>query len=373
MKRLVLALAVVALVGCKKAKQPAPKAAIAPTLAEADEFGKQIAAALAPCDTAKLDQMIDTDFILSRAIAGRPIGDEELRGIKRGLGTMGARLCRELAGQEGQKVVFLRSQMIGGSPRPLLRLTSGAGVNYYQFELDKQPSGIRAADILVYLSGETLSESMSTAFDALAKSGIGKATLTAIKTTRENMRDGKWTEARAQFETLPASLRKTKPLRLLELQIVGEIDNAEYLKVLDAYSRDFPNDPSLALVRIDQVILKKQWTELLAMLDQLDKLLGGDPYLDQMRVDAYINLGKHDEAIAAAQHATKAEPTAESAWWLLFASQVEAKKYADAITTLEMLRDTFGYVTWDGLAQDEQYATFVASPEFQAWLAKQAK
>lgn len=370
MKRLVLAAAVVALVGCKKQKQPAPKAALAPSLAEADAFGNEIAASMSPCDPAKLDQMIDTDFILSRAVAGRAIGDEELRGIKSGLGTMGQRLCREL-GQAEHKVVFLRSQMIGGTPRPLLRLTSDLGVNYYQFELDKQPGGIRAADILVYLSGETLSESMSTAFDALLKSGVGRATLTAIKTTREHMRDRKWTEARAQFETLPTSLRKTKPLRLLELQIVGEIDNAAYLKALDAYAKDFPNDASLALVRIDQVILKEQWAELLTVLDQLDKLLGGDPYLDQMRVDAYIQLGKYPDAIAAAQRATKADPTDESGWWLLLAAQTGAKDFAAAITTIEALRDNIGYASWHTWTPTEQYKPLAESAEFKAWLAGQ--
>jgi len=358
---LVSALAIAA-GGCKKSN-PQARTVTPPTAEEADAFAKDFAAKLVPCDGASIDQLVDMDLMVSRALAGREGFDKA--GFMRGLGSLGKIMCTQLQ-HLTVRVKYLRTQQYGGAPRPLIRLLSEAGLNYYELELDKQGTKTRLADIYIMLAGEKLSETLGSLVDTAQRSGIGEAS--KIKLVRQHMQAGRWQEAHALLLTLPSQMRAAKAIKLIEIQITGELGDELYLKSLNEYTKAFPGDPSLALVSIDRALLRKEYDTALAYLADLDKRIGGDPYLDVLRAGTLASAGKLDEAITAAKRATEREPTLEDAWWQLLTQQAASKRYAEAIPTLEMLRDKFGAViTPESLAADERFGGLAASPEYIAW------
>lgn len=362
---LAFALALTTAAGCKT-KQPEARAVTPPSAEEAEAFGKELAKHLAPCDTAGIDRLFDIELLIARGVANRRVGDREVRGLARGIGSLGTRLCAELGGQSIQ-TKYLRTQTVDGAPRPLIRLVFDAGVNYYQVELDKRDNTVKGVDIYIYLAGEKLSESFGRLLDVIMKApnAVRPETMTAMKA---DMQAGRWDDAQTKFDTFPDHIRKSKPMRLIELQIASELGDDRYVAVMDSYAKAFPNDPSLALVQIDRTILKKQYNTTLALLDELDKLVGGDPYLDVLRVDAFISQARHADAIKIAERATTAEPDLEHMWWALLSAQAAAGKHAEAIATLTKLRDTFG-VDFTGLAADERFTALAESEPVQKWLA----
>jgi len=363
----VVAIAAFAVAGCKE-KQPAARKVTPPTAAEAEVVGKAFAKHLAPCNTTELDNIIDVELILARSVANRSIRSSEVKGIARGLGGLGARLCAELQDPE-MTATFLRTLTVEGAPRPLIRLVFSAGVNYYQLELDKRPDNkIVVGDIYLYLAGEKMSETLGSALDMLMKTSSSSA-VTTVTQVKTHMRAGEWKEALALQQTLPVAMRASKPMMLNEVLITSELTDKEYVEAMDKYAKAYPNDPSLALIQIDRTLLRKDYTGALKVVETLDKDLGGDPYLELFRVDAYLGLNKFDEALAAGKRGVTAEPTLEVLWWALLTAQAKAEKYGDALATLEALATKFKIdVGPESLASDERFVKLGESKEYKAWV-----
>jgi hypothetical protein len=352
-------LVALALFACKN---PAARKVSPPTTQEAEAFAKDFAGKLSPCDTAAIDRLSDVDLMLSRAVAGRSRLD--MKEFKRGMGSLGTMLCRQFSADVN--ITYLRVQQQDGAPRPLIRLVSDKGVNYFQLELDKHAGQIKLADLYIFVSGEKLSETLGSLIDAMSNSNTGAAS--KLIEVRQRMRDGKWQEAHAEITTLPRELRDSKQVRLLEVLIAAELSDDVYVKTMNTYAKMFPNDPSLSLVMIDNAILRKQYDAALKYMTELDTRVGGDPYLDVLRAGTLSSAGRTDEALAAAKRATEREATLQPTWWQLLTIQCANQRYADALPTLEALRDKFQVdVSADNLNNDERFVGLVASPEYKAW------
>lgn len=358
-----------AVLACKQA-QPEARRLVAPTAAEAEAFAKDFAKHVGPCNASELDRRIDAPLLFSRVFANRKIPDAEKDGFVRGFGSVGKVLCRELTGEARVDATFLRVRLVDGAPRPLLRLVTQGILTYVELELDKQAGRVRVADLTMASAGERFSDVIGGAADMLMAAPAEVEAL-AEKTQRVNhlMQTKQWKEAETAFRALPAKFRATKAARLMELRIAAELGEDTYRTALAAYAKASPNDPSLALLQIDRALLQNQPADALRQIAILDEQVGGDPYLDTLRADAYAADGKLDEALAAAERAAKGAPESDSVWWQLATQQTASRRYGDAVTTLAVLRDRFGHdVSAATLGSDERFTALVQSAEFAAWV-----
>jgi tetratricopeptide (TPR) repeat protein len=368
-KRALLVVSLVApfvLPSCKQENPPAP-APKPPTLQEAEQFGKAFAAHMVPCKAEALDRDIDLDLLVDRAVAGRSISPADVRGLKRGMGSVGTMLCSQVT--PDTTYTFLRTQTIDGTPRPLFRMLGDEGVNYHSLELDKQGTQLRAADLYVYMSGEQLSSTFGGLFDLALHSGAAFELSSKVTEMKTLMQNKQLDQASDILQSLPSELRNSKPILLLGVQIASGMNNdPKYVAAIDAYAKAFPNDPSLDLVMVDGAFLRKKYDEALTLIERLDKRLGGDPYLESLRASALAEAGKYPEAIAHAKQATQLEPTLRQAWWALLTQQAAGKDYGGAVGTIEVLRDRFGGAVDDEtLRSDARFGDLVVSKEYLAW------
>ncbi len=351
--------------GCKKQNvAPPPPAVRAPTVQEADAFAKVFATHMVPCNNAALDREINSDLIVDRVLAGRSMSPADMAGYRRGVGSVGAKLCAHFT--PGATYTYLRTQMIEGTPRPLFRLLMDGGFNYHSLELDKQGSEIRVADLYQYVTGERVSSTFGNLMDLALENGNAAGLNQQAIQTRGLMASKKFGEADVVFQSLPASVRNSKSGLLLAVEIAGGLDHdANYVAALEAYRKAFPDDPSLDLVMIDSAFARKKYDEMIDTIDRLDKRLGGDPYLETLRANAYAESGRLPEAIAHAKRATEQEPTLLDGWWTLFTDQVRGRDYPAAVVTLAVLRDRFHVATDDTkLRADPQFTGLTESPEY---------
>lgn len=110
-------------------------------------------------------------------------------------------------------------------------------------------------------------------------------------------------------------------------------------------------------------------------LERLDQKVGRDPSLDSHRASAYL-LDPTPANLAEGERLARASVTAvphiADAWWTLVSVQVARGDHASVATSLDELQRRFDYAfDRDDMAADELYGTFPASPEFEAWWAKQ--
>ncbi len=175
--------------------------------------------------------------------------------------------------------------------------------------------------------------------------------------------------ARAALKQLPEEMRKTKVVMMFDINVAVTQSDEEYLAAIDRFSAQYPNDPALHLVLLDQAFLRKDYKRGLEYVGSLDKQLGGDPYLDVQRAGMLVTLGDHAMAVAAATRATERAPELTQSWWALLTAQLAAKQFGPALVTVEKLSSTFAQrIDLAAMQADERFAELLVSPEYKATL-----
>ena len=370
---LVLAL-VVALAGCKGRDAAPPDLVTPATEAEAQTYGQAVARALSGCDPDAVLSLIDIDNVARRAAAGRKVPAAARAGFVRGArqAGFGKSLCADLG--EGAVVTFLRTRDHGHGPSPLVRVLSEGGLNYLEFEIGRVPRSdtVRAVDFHNFMAGEPVSAALGRLFEAMMVRNDPERSVRSVgelKEARAKLVAGDVAGARALHDGLPEPLRRDKSIRLFEIQIASEEEDATYLASLERFRRDFPDDPALKLMAVDRSFLRKEFEQGLAAIDQLDAEVGGDGYLDALRASALGALGRHADAIVAARRAVVAVPELQSAWWTLVTAQLAGKDHAGVAASMDAMRGRF-ILDLDAatIRADPLWADFAASPEGRAWL-----
>lgn len=183
----------------------------------------------------------------------------------------------------------------------LFRLYSDEGLNYHDFELTKKNGSVAVADILIYLSGEELSKTIAdlfSSFSASVKNASGDrlAEIEKIKKMREMVDMDDADRALQYYHTLPKELKNQRSVRMMHIMICSKLDEATYINAIDDYMALYPDAPNTHLVLIDNFIMRKQFGKALASIDEIDKLVQTDPFLDYLRALMYNMMEKPDEA-----------------------------------------------------------------------------
>lgn len=354
---------------------PAPVAMDQVTVEEADVIARAFEAAVEPCDGAALTALVDVENIARRAVTAAGLRKRErssmYQGMRKEFGDLGAKLC---AGFEPDvDFTLLRIRDRGGRRTPVFRAAASNGINYYELELgkSKHSGAIRIVDLYIYMSGERLSDSLA----QLMTNGIGAmrsgtdidGKLAAINAAQ---RGGDAAEVRRLIAALPERLRDSKQIQLIELRAMT--DEPGYQQVVERLERAFPDDPALDLVSVDGYYLRKDVPGLMKVLERLDRRVGGDPYIGLLRANAYqLDPTPDNLALAetAARAATVALPDVEDAWWSLVSALLLRRDHAGVVAILDLMKARFGTtVSAEAMAGEDLWRTFLASPEYQAWL-----
>lgn len=96
-------------------------------------FGIEFAKFVVPCDREKLETRIDRELLIDRAIAGRALKRRDMDELRT---SFVSTLCNSLDGS--WRARFVRNRIDNGVPKPVIRLTSDAGVEYLELELDSR-------------------------------------------------------------------------------------------------------------------------------------------------------------------------------------------------------------------------------------------
>ncbi len=347
------------------------------TQAEAEVFAKKFETAMGKC-THDVEEMIDLEIMLRTGMAGRKLEPGFIEGAIRGArqaDTTSQMLCAELP--KGGSYKLLRIRTINGEPRPLFRAVyKGGAFNYHELRLGTTADNpkVRAIDMYVYLSGENLSATFSNILGGALKGmdngddpGALKDVMGRVNASKAR---GDFKAAKAELAQLPPSLTHLKSVRLLEIQLDMELEEANYLVAIDSYRKDFPDDPSIDMVSLDGFVLRKDYKGTLKALDHLDKRVGGDPYIDVQRSHMFLADGNPTEAARTAKAATTAEPELIDGWYAAVDAGSATKDYAGAVAAMKVLKDKFQIdLPEESLAKEPQFAGLLASPDYKAFKA----
>ena len=331
-------------------------------------------------DASAIAKAIDVEAILD---AGMPeAGPADLRtAFRRNMTALVG--VQPLAGvaQAGGSYRLLRvSRDDEGRPFALFRLLPGNGsVNYHEYLLREDATGVKAVDFYVFTNGEWMSESVHRNWLLeLGEAGFARQLQSAagfesdlarsrslIDTLHKLEAEGRGREGLDTWRRLPASLQVNKSLLLQRIRLATGAGEREYAEAVEAFVKHFPNDAALDMYTVGLHFDRKEHDLALGCIARLQASVN-DPYLDFLRGNVLQAKNDRDGARSAWQSAIFAEKTLLPPYWMLLAVSLADKDHWETLRLLRLVERDAGFKIPD-LTEQKDYADFVRSEAYKAW------
>jgi hypothetical protein len=364
------ALLVLALGGCYTSAldgPTSPTTASSPDQPEIESaFAREIRSSLSSCDLGTLEKLFDIVVVAKRVLS--EYKSTTYPEVLASLSVHGG-IADPICDDEDEQVTytFLHDRVTDGRREIILRKVFGNGnFNYLAFEVATRDGRARINDVRLYYSGELLTRTLAASM--AAKDSYSPAMIAQF------WRDVNGAEAREDWDAvhraidrLPFELRSWRAVIRTEMRIAR---NAGQIRLFDdavaRYRAAIPAGTPLEIVALDVAWKHKEHEEILRLLDTLDRRVGGDPYLDSIRADAYLQLHDLPHAVERARNASRRAAAVESVWWMLATAEAASTHYPAAVEALEVLAERFSAdVSRRTLEHDDRFSDLVTSPAYR--------
>jgi tetratricopeptide (TPR) repeat protein len=174
-------------------------------------------------------------------------------------------------------------------------------------------------------------------------------------------------EALQYFRKNARALKWSKAAYRLRFNTAQQVGMDEYLKALEDFERDFPEDSSLTFRRVERRLLTKDREKGIEAIDALDRAVKGDPYLNVLRARLHLDAKDFAKARACAEKVTRDEPGLDRGWWTAIAVCLAQKDFAETAKLL-LAAEKALKITLGDLRDVADYKEFVQSPEYKEWM-----
>ena len=186
----------------------------------------------------------------------------------------------------------------------LFRMYDDGSLNYHDIQLARSGKEVKISDIFIYTTGEFLSETISGLYKQM-KTAMDKKSIEntqddwsqKLPQMRSLMNAGKYQEALAVYEDLPIDIQKMRAVQIVHILISSGLDDmVKYNAAIEEYKTLYPNEPNMHLLLLDGYIINKEYDKALDGVNQMDKMIDKDPFLDYYRYLMYNLKEKPDSA-----------------------------------------------------------------------------
>lgn len=360
------------------------------TEAQIEEFAQQFVAYCLDesARTENYEDFFDIKGFMSRVFLNLETDPNFIHGFTTGfgnslkseLGIFGS--IRQTVQLEDSSYQFLRVLDREEGPRALIRFTSDGGLNYHELILDQDDHGsIKIVDFYIYSMGEKLSQTTRRQATPLM-AGQNKSLLQRLSSRdqdaaayseitvkmREAQHSGDFQQVLRLYETLPSRLQTEKMYLLVRSQACSMLeDEAGLLETIQTLEQNWPNDPCMSLMGIDQYVLLGKYERAWECIEQLDQLVKRDPYLNIMRGNVRFLQENYPEAIRFMELAIEQDPTLAEAYAQRISLSILLDNHDDTLKWLKASAEQEHY-DWGTLADQPDFELFRDTPQYKEWL-----
>ena len=364
---------------------PAPRTVASRDISddEATLFAEQLEAAVSQGRASDMESVIDWTFLIGTTTSDLDVPDKFRADFQRGV-TSTAQFSKQIAQTvaAGGAYKLIRVHDVDGQKRAFFRLTfpQGGGINFHDVVLRKREDGrIMIADIYVFLSGEMLSMTLRRTFIPAAahenrnmlEKLSGKESdfvkhLADLQKISQSVASGKNQVALDTYYQMPDSLKNDTTLLLFRIRASQALDDAEYIKALEAFRTQYPKDSCVDFLSIDAHVLKGDFDKAIACVDRVNKAVEGDAALLCLKAQLYAQSSELEMAKETATDALRLEPNHVESHWMLVGLAVQDKDHAETARLLSKIESDLGIAIND-LTGLSEYADFIRSTEYRNW------
>jgi hypothetical protein len=369
-------------------------AIVAPPVADfSDEecrvFAAELERALEVGDLATAGRLIDWDTLLDTSLSGLSSPEQPhkvIAGIRASAATSKEQLLNNVISQikQGGSYKFVRVRQGADGKRIQFRLLMAeGGLNYHEIVVGRKEGRPIGIDMYVCTSGELLSQTLR----RMAVLGLSVSDTSVLKRLQgtdsefsrhagdcvemiKSFKEQRFGDCLAAYERLSPSLKREKAFMLIQIFASSSISDEMYIAAIDRFRAAHPDEACIDLIAIDSYMLKKDYQSALQAVEQLDKAVGGDPYLRMMRGNIYFAANEFQDAEREALQAIAEDAGLVDAWWIRINVSMKQRAFGRTAELLTKIQQELNVEIAD-LTTIPEYAEFVKSDEYQKWLADQ--
>lgn len=285
--------------------------------------------------------------------------------------------------RNGGQLKLLRVHTVDGRPRALFRTIRANGiVGYLDFVPARFGDGhLGIEDVYVPACTEMFSQSVrQIALAIAAEEGGGPPghPQTTDRTWTTNlpkwnamldaMHAEKWGDAITTYKSLPEKMRTNRTVMLHYVQAALHDSDAEYIRAIELFHNQFPDDPAVKVHAVDYYRMTRQHVPAVEAIEYAEKTIGGDPCLKALRAVELAKGWKFPEARATAEKAIEEEPTLKWAYLSRIRVSLLETNHADTLTWLIKMAEATGQGPGE-MRRDPECDVFLRTPQYREWLA----
>lgn len=273
---------------------------------------------------------------------------------------------------------FLAVKKSGEDTILIFQLLNNDGLNYHELYLSKSSGEYKITDIYNYSRYELLSESIGRIYyrslfeifpdkDKSRKLLNYKMIEKYEKKLTSLLIHEKFSQAFKKYCKIPEKYKNDKQLLLLAIKAASYTGETETEILLNRYFNVFNSDKRIYLLPIDGLFSIGVYQKPLVYLNELDKEVGGDPFLNFYRAKIQDEAGNTDLAEAYYTKLNNSLPDLQTGYFSLLELYIQNKNYIAAIGMLDKIESSFGYYKKDLETMLQDYSSFRNSNEFAQW------
>jgi hypothetical protein len=262
-----------------------------------------------------------------------------------------------MAGIKGGDYRLLREYDDHGVKHLVFRMFGVGGLNYHDFKLVRSGDTVRASDVYPFTSEEWISSSMAKLTDMMSKSFADGENISIMQKLEAQTSKKDYAGLKESYEKLDSNYKNDRLIRLLYVHACHHVDVKLYEKVLEEYGEQFPGAGSGYMLMLDLYYLQKETSKGLTAIDNLDKLVGGDPLLDFFRGSFYTLSGDSAASLSCYEKVYHYDPAISVNSLRLARRYAAGNKMDQAKAVIAGYKQTVSYHEGD---LDDLYSTYPA-------------
>lgn len=356
-------------------------------------FGNFIQTAVHENNPENFISKLNTDTFFERVLIDYPdINPEDnyvagfIEGLNKSLTAFPIKIIDEVENGSYYDFINYRYDYESQTYYALFRLYSlESGLNYHDYRIQKSDDEIMFTDMYLYTSGEYFTNTLgrilsysipnpkqSNSDDVHESNSDSKALIEALL----HNKSGRFVEAYNIMNSIETELSKEKFFLVFKVLVASQIDDVKYLKSLEELIETRPDDPTIALNKIDYYIFKEQYFEAIQVINQLQNETEDD-FLNFMKGAVAFQDENYNLAFNMFSYTIEDFPGFFEAQAGYLNVLIMMEKYPDAIEYLDsLLAENYDKIALiDYLEEDDENGenileTFIKTDDFKAWKTK---
>lgn len=283
-------------------------------------------------------------------------------------------------------VTFLRMRDLEDGRVAQFRFHGDDGLTYIEWYLEAKPGGdVWAWDFHNYVTGEKATQTLRRLWlpavaelDEEIRKHMGHrnrelaANIMRLIDIKVSASEGDHAKAIQIYEGLPDSVQEDRVFLVYAMQSYFALEKEKaYLALLEKFLELHGESSNRELMLMDVYIYREEYDKSMQMVDDLDKRVGGDVFLESFRAGIAYITGDYKKTKAFYDRGIQSDPSQLDFYW-------ESIDYALAEEDWVRISVMLDAAQVQGselypLSEVEGYEPYLATDEYQRWLALQTQ